>query len=49
MNTPGSFWCDCNGVGYSDMDVVEENIDGVSYCSDVGQFIIDLSHSNESL
>ena len=33
----GSYWCDCNGEAYSNMDVEEETIDGVSYCTDVGE------------
>lgn len=30
------------------MDVVEETIDGVSYCSDVGQCMIDLTHHDKA-
>ena len=30
------------------MDVVEETIDGVSYCSDVGQCMIDLTHRDKA-
>ena len=37
ISAEGSYWCDCNGEAYSNMDVEEETIDGVSYCTDVGE------------